>query len=52
MFAAALIIALGTVLRRTIAAIAIGVVAFLVVRVVIESLVRPHFASTLQAEEA
>ena len=49
-FAAALIIALGTVLRRTIAAIAIGVVAFLVVRVVIESLVRPHFASTLQAE--
>ena len=48
-FAAALIIALGTILRRTIAAIAIGIVAFLAVRVVIESLVRPHFASALRS---
>ena len=51
LFAAALIIALGTILRRTIAAIAIGIVAFLVVRVAIETLVRPHFASALQARE-
>jgi hypothetical protein len=50
-FAAALIIALGTVLRRTIPAIAIGIVAFLVVRVTIETSVRPHFASALQARE-
>jgi hypothetical protein len=50
-FAAALIIALGTILRRTIAAIAIGIVAFLVTRVVIETFVRPHFASPLQAQQ-
>jgi hypothetical protein len=48
-FAAALIIALGAVLRRTIPALAIGLVAFLVVRVTIESEVRPHFASPHQA---
>ncbi|MDA0184078.1 hypothetical protein OJ997_27465 [Solirubrobacter phytolaccae] len=51
MFAAALIIALGTIMRRTIAAIGLGIVAFLAVRVAIETLVRPHFASTLQARE-
>ena len=49
-FAAALIIALGTVLRRTIPAIAIGIVVFLTVRVAIETSVRPHFASPLQAQ--
>lgn len=50
-FAAALIIALGTILRRTIPAIAIGIVVFLVVRVAIETSVRPHFASPLQARQ-
>jgi ABC-type transport system involved in multi-copper enzyme maturation permease subunit len=48
-FGAALIIALGTVLRRTVPAIAIGIVVFLVVRVSIETSVRPHFASPLHA---
>jgi hypothetical protein len=48
-FAAALIIALGTILRRTIPAIAIGIVVFLTVRVAIETSVRPHFASPLEA---
>lgn len=48
-FAAALIIALGTILRRTIPAIAIGIVAFLAIRIAIESSVRPHFASPLRA---
>ena len=42
MFAAALVIALGAILSRTIPAIAIGIVAFLAVRVAIESLVRPR----------
>ena len=51
LFAAVLIIAVGTVLRRTIAAIAIGIIAFLVVRVAIETFLRPHFASTLEARE-
>jgi hypothetical protein len=50
-FAAVLIIALGTVLRRTIPAIAIGIIAFLVVRVTIETVVRPHYASALQAHQ-
>jgi hypothetical protein len=49
-FAAALIIALGTILRRTIAAIAVGTIAFLAVRVAIETFVRPHFASPLRAQ--
>ncbi|EHN10558.1 putative transmembrane transport protein [Patulibacter medicamentivorans] len=48
-FAAALIIALGAVLRRTIAAIAVSIVAFLAVRITIETSVRPHFASPLEA---
>ena len=51
LFAAVLIIALGTILRRTVAAIAIGIVVFLAVRVAIETLVRPHFASALRARE-
>ena len=51
LFAAALIIALGTILRRTVAAIAIGIVAFLTVRVAIETFVRPHYASTLRVHE-
>ena len=50
-FAAALIIALGTILKRTVPAIAIGIVAFLAVRVAIESFVRPRFASALEARE-
>jgi hypothetical protein len=51
-FAAALIIALGTILRRTVPAIAIGIFAFLAIRIPIESSVRPHFASPLQAQQA
>ncbi len=50
-FAAALIIALGAVLRRTVGAIAIGLVAFLVVRILIESQARPHFAAAHEAQD-
>jgi len=51
LFATALIIALGTILRRTVPAIALGIVAFLTVRVTIESSVRPHFASALPVRD-
>lgn len=49
LFAAALIIALGTILRRTVPAIALAIVAFFAVRIVIESSVRPHYASAEKA---
>jgi hypothetical protein len=51
-FAATLIIALGVILRRTVLAIAVAIVAFLAVRIAIETSVRPHFAAPLRAGEA
>jgi hypothetical protein len=49
-FAAVLVITLGTIFRRTIVAIAVGIVAFLFVRVTIETSVRPHYAPPLEAK--
>lgn len=42
-FATSLVLAAGTVLRRTVPAIGIGLVAFLAVRLFIEDSVRAHF---------
>ena len=49
LFAATLIVALGCILRRTVPAIALAIVAFLAVRIGIEEGVRPRFASALRA---
>ena len=52
LFAAALMIALGAALRRTIAAIGIGAIVFLIVRVGIETWVRPHYRPAVEAAAA
>jgi hypothetical protein len=46
-FCVALILALGVVLRRAVAAIGLAIVAFFAVRIAIETWVRPHFAAAL-----
>jgi hypothetical protein len=48
LFAAALTVALGSWLRRTVAAIGLGVVLFLVVRIGIETWLRPHYQAALE----
>lgn len=48
LFAAALMVALGSWLRRTVAAIGLGVVIFLVIRIGIETWLRPHYRSALE----
>ncbi|CAN5335982.1 ABC transporter permease [soil metagenome] len=45
LFGAALVVACGTVLRRTVPTIVIAAVVFIVIRVVIETWVRPHYQS-------
>lgn len=51
LFATALIIVLGIILRRTVVALAVGIVAFLTIRIAIETVIRPHFAPALRAQE-
>jgi hypothetical protein len=48
LFAAALVIALGVVLRRTAAAIGLALVVFFAVRVVVENWARPSYAAKLE----
>jgi hypothetical protein len=45
LFSAALVIACGTVLRRTVPTIVIAAVIFIAIRVVIETWLRPHYQS-------
>jgi hypothetical protein len=45
LFAAALVIALGVVLRRTAAAIGLALVVFFVVRIAVENWARPHYVT-------
>lgn len=52
LFATALMISLGAILRRTIAAIGIGAVVFLVARIGIETWVRPHYRPAVEASSA
>ena len=47
LFAAALVVALGVVLRRTATAIGLAVVAFFVIRIGIEGWLRQHFVSAV-----
>ncbi len=47
LFAAALVIAIGVVLRRTAASIGLALVAFFVARIVIATLVRPHYEAAV-----
>ena len=49
LFAAALVIALGAVLRRAAAAIGLALIGFLVARVVVGGFLRPHFLAPLSA---
>ena len=48
-FAAALVIALGAVLRRTAPAIGLALIGFIVARVVVGGFLRPHYLSPLSA---
>jgi hypothetical protein len=48
LFAAALVLALGVVLRRTAAAIGLALVVFFAVRVVVENWARPSYAAKLE----
>lgn len=52
LFSAALVIAVGAVLRRTVPTIVIAAVVFVAVRVVIETWVRPHFQSARTGDES
>ena len=49
LFATALVIALGVVLRRTAAAIGLSLVAFVALRVAVEGWVRPHYLAAIHA---
>ncbi len=48
LFAAALVVAIGVVLRRTAAAIGLALVLFFVARIAIENSARPHYATKLE----
>jgi hypothetical protein len=48
LFAAALVVAIGVVLRRTAAAIGLALVLFFVVRIAVENSARPNYASALE----
>jgi hypothetical protein len=47
LFTAALVLAIGVVLRRTATAIGLGLVGFLAARIAVEALARPHYAAAV-----
>ncbi|HQY30929.1 MAG TPA: hypothetical protein PK691_06570 [Thermomicrobiales bacterium] len=52
LFAAALVIGIGVVLRRTVPTVVLAAVAFIVIRVIVETWVRPHYRPSLKSDSS